>query len=566
MTASNRNKLACAVALALAVPAAMAAPLFYQGFDISAQMPPVAGCNTGDFPGGAGTYPFPAGWLLRNVDNRTPNGAVSYVNEAWEVREDFGQDVTNCVAFSTSWYTPAGQADDWMWTPAIVLPAGTTTLTWRARAYDPSYPDGYEVRVMASPNTPTGGTGVIGNQITNSTQVFSVAAEATAWTPHSVPLTAFGGQTVYVGFRNNSNDQFLVVVDDVTVIDSTPDAVALPATPSYASPYARAPDGFSVDATLGFNMFNGGGVSLTSVVGSAQYKLNGSPSGAPILATTVPTLAVGASAPAVFSAGNTFSGPGNWSVQYNVTAMESGGETNTANNTIQAAGVSIGGNEFARWEGAAVGTLGIGAGNGGELGEAYTLLADTTISGIRFGMGPQPDMVDDGMGGMIPNPILGAPLVANLRAYDNTTPPGKPGALIDTTVSVPATTQGGVYDVTFVGGAHLLTAGTYVVTVSEPVQSQAITLPQHTDRFKTGVTWVNWPTAPSGDWANLESFGSGFQRMPEVSMLTETSIFKDGFGAPGGNRPGVQVSHEVRPFAPARPARKPAPTRLSAAR
>ena len=566
MTVSNRNKLACAVALALAAPVTMAAPVFYQGFDISAQMPPVAGCNTGDFPGGAGTYPFPAGWLLRNVDNRTPNAQVAYVNEAWEVREDFGLDVSNCVAFSTSYYTPAGQADDWMWTPAIALPA-VSTLTWRARAYDPAYPDGYEVRIMASPNTPTGGTGAIGNQLTNSTQVFSVAAEATAWTSHSVPLNAYAGQTVYVGFRNNSTDKFLVVVDDVTVIDATPDAVAQAPTPNFSSPYSRAPDGFTVDANLGFTASNGGGVALNNVVGTVTFQLNAAPLGAPLSAAPIATLAVGASAPVAFGSGHTVRGNGTWAVQYGVSANETPSETNTANNTVVSPGPTIGGNEFARDEGLASGTLGIGAGNGGEIGNSFTLLNSATIVGLRFGM-TIPATVDDGMGNQIPNPFIGLPLVANLRAYDNTTPPGKPGALIDSTVSIPASDAVGVYDATFTGGAHTLSAGTYVVTVSEPVDPNGtMPLNMHLTRFTPGTVWVNWPTSPTGDWANIESFGASFAKTAEVSMLTETSIFKDGFeAAAAASRPGVQTWRGPRPFAPAPPSRKPAPTSLSSKR
>ena len=54
----------------------------------------------GSTAGGPGTYSFPAGWFLRNVDNRTPAAAVSYVNEAWERREDFAFDVTDSCAFS----------------------------------------------------------------------------------------------------------------------------------------------------------------------------------------------------------------------------------------------------------------------------------------------------------------------------------------------------------------------------------------------------------------------------------------------------------------------------------
>src|ERR1041385_5968778 len=68
----------------------------------------------GPTAGGAGTYMFPAGMLKRNVDNGTPAGAVSYVNEAWERREDFSFNVSDSCAFSTSWYSPAGTANDWM--------------------------------------------------------------------------------------------------------------------------------------------------------------------------------------------------------------------------------------------------------------------------------------------------------------------------------------------------------------------------------------------------------------------------------------------------------------------
>lgn len=564
MITRNTNTLACAIALALAAPATMAQQVFFEGFSTTA--PPSGGTDDCSGPGGAGTYPFAPGWLLRNVDNRTPAASVAYVNDAWEVREDFNFNVAQCAAFSTSWYTPAGAADDWMWTPAIALPA-SSTLSWRAVTYDPSYRDGYEVRVMTSPDVPTGGTGVIGNQLTNSTQMFSVAAENSSWTPHSVSLAAYAGQTVYVGFHNNSNDKFLLLIDDVTVIDATPDAVAQAPTPNFSSPYSRAPDGFTVDANLGFTASNGGGSALSNVVGTATFQLNAAPFGTPLSAAPIASLAIGASAPVAFGSGHTMRGNGTWAVQYGVSATETPSETNTANNSVVSPGPTIGGNEFARDEGLASSTLGIGAGNGGEIGNAFTLLNSTTIVGIRFGM-TIPTTVDDGMGNQIPNPFIGLPLVANLRAYDNTTPPGKPGALIDSTVSIPASDTVGVYDATFTAGPHTLSAGTYVVTVSEPVDPNgAMPLNMHTNRFTAGTVWVNWPTSPSGDWANVESFGASFAKTAEVSMLTETSIFKDGFeAAAAASRPGVQTWRGPRPFAPAPPSRKPAPTSISTKR
>jgi hypothetical protein len=171
---------------------------------------------SGTTAGGAGTYTFPSGWLLMNVDNRTPNSQVAYVNAAWERREDFSHSVTDSCAFSTSYYTPIGSSDDWMWTPSIAISANCI-LKWKAVAYDAQYLDGYEVRIMVAPNSPSGSTGNIGNMVTNSTVLFSTAAENSSWTDHSVSLSAYAGQTARIAFRNISNDKFLLLIDDVIV-------------------------------------------------------------------------------------------------------------------------------------------------------------------------------------------------------------------------------------------------------------------------------------------------------------------------------------------------------------
>ncbi|MFM7897151.1 MAG: choice-of-anchor J domain-containing protein, partial [Flavobacterium sp.] len=90
-------------------------------------------------------------WTLYNQDNLTPNTNVSYVNAAWvQSTSEFD----NNVALSTSWYTPAGVSNDWMVSPAITLPSGTSTLYWQARAYDATFPDSYRVYVSTTGNTP----------------------------------------------------------------------------------------------------------------------------------------------------------------------------------------------------------------------------------------------------------------------------------------------------------------------------------------------------------------------------------------------------------------------------
>ena len=174
---------------------------------------------SGSATGGPGTYNFPPGWLLRNVDNKTPFSQVGYVNEAWERREDFQTNVIDSVAFSTSYYEPAGQADDWMWTPKITLPdtGADVVLKWNAKAFDPAYADGYEVRIMVDPTEPTGGPGVMGNQLTSSVQLFNIAAENSSWTERSVSLNSYRNKTFRIAFRNNSTDKFILVIDDVEV-------------------------------------------------------------------------------------------------------------------------------------------------------------------------------------------------------------------------------------------------------------------------------------------------------------------------------------------------------------
>lgn len=544
----SRRILTAAIVAALGSSASLHAQTFYQNFDIADPLNPRPGCNTGDFAGGPGTYPFPANWLKRNVDNRTPAANVAYVNEAWEVREDFSFNVSECAAFSTSWYSPAGAANDWMWTPPISVPAGPATLSWRAVAYDAAYPDGYEVRAMpASSGPPTGGTGTIGNQITNSTTLFSVAAEQSAWTQHAVSLASFSGQQIYLGFRNNSNDKFLLIIDDVKIVDSTPNVAA--SAPSFSSPYPRVAAGVAVDARFAVKASNIGGADLTNVIATATIKRDGKEFGSPLVSNPIASLPIGAIQPVTFPIGYTFSGDGVWSIEYSLSSAQSPLETSLLDNVIESAQTAIGGNEFARHELPSTSVLGIGAGNGGEIGVQFELLETSTFEGLRFAMNAVAPAVP-------PDPEwAGRELIANLRELDTVTL--KPGNLIASTSPVISTDAGGTYDAPFAGGPLQLLAGTYVVTVSEPVDGPAMPLFMTSQRFEAGAGWVIWPTSPSGGWANIESFGSSFAVTPDVSLLSEMSLFKDGFETAGS--PAVAT----RTAAPARPARKPMPTQLA---
>lgn len=332
----------------------------------------------GPTAGGAGTYTFAPGFFLRNVDNRTPNASVSYVNEAWERREDFQSNVADSVAFSNSYYTPVGNADDFMWTPAqTILP--NTTLLWNAKAYDPLYADGYEVRIMTA-TPPTGGTGVIGNQVTNSTVLFSTAAESSSWVAHSVPLSAYTGQTVYIGFRNNSNDKFILVIDDIElrVINNYDLAV----TSSTQNPYTTAPasqltttENFKLEAVIQ----NSGILASTNVSLGCKVMVDGVVQ-TTVTGTSISTLASGATA--TFTVNYTPTVDGEYTFKFFPIATEA--DMSTSNDTlVSPTSIIVADTEMARDNGIVVGQLGIGAGTTGYIGQVFNIETTTSIESVN---------------------------------------------------------------------------------------------------------------------------------------------------------------------------------------
>jgi copper chaperone CopZ len=157
-------------------------------------------------------------WTLFNVDNRTPNTNVGAINDAWVALAGGRGGSADTAAFSTSWYTPAGAADDYMFSPAITL-TSNNYLFWDAAALNSNFPDGYEVRISTS--TPT-----VANALANPA-LFTIAGENASWTRRAVDLSAYAGQTVHLAWRNNSNDMFVLAVDNILVQEVYTDNVSL---------------------------------------------------------------------------------------------------------------------------------------------------------------------------------------------------------------------------------------------------------------------------------------------------------------------------------------------------
>jgi hypothetical protein len=156
----------------------------------------------------AGTT-LPAGWAQYNVDGLTPASSVSYMGtSAWVVRANSVTGAGNHLV-STSWYTPAGTSNDWVVSPSIAVPNSTGFMCqFDVMAPDASFLDGYKVYVSTTGNTVA--------DFTNPA-VLTVAAAPNTYTTQSFSLDAYQGQNIYIAIQNNSNDKFLLFVDNFVV-------------------------------------------------------------------------------------------------------------------------------------------------------------------------------------------------------------------------------------------------------------------------------------------------------------------------------------------------------------
>ncbi len=175
--------------------------LFFLSFRSSAQV--ILDC---DFSDG-----IPTDYVLIDGDGLEPSKSMaSYgfaVGLPWIAAAPAGEE--NIAACSTSWYSPAGQSNDWMILPTVTVNVEKPVLRWRSKASDAKHPDGYAVYL-------TTGTASAAEDFTGE-PVFSVDADAAEWGAHSIDLTPYQGQQVTVAFVNNSTDCSRLYVDDLYI-------------------------------------------------------------------------------------------------------------------------------------------------------------------------------------------------------------------------------------------------------------------------------------------------------------------------------------------------------------
>ncbi|KFF00927.1 hypothetical protein IX39_10000 [Chryseobacterium formosense] len=194
-------------------------------------------------------------WTIIDVDGLTPAASVNFITNGWNridrqgTNGSFGGPAGNYAAMSTSWYTPAGTSNDWLISPTIPVSGASPTLYWDAKAQDGDYPDGY--KVMLAPNG--------GNTVNDFTvELYNTAGENKYWTSRAVSLTPYIGQNIRFAFVNNSNDKFMLMVDNIKV-----DYTYVAPPPSYCGPLVFA-DFFGDDGDEPITLVNFAGINNTT--------------------------------------------------------------------------------------------------------------------------------------------------------------------------------------------------------------------------------------------------------------------------------------------------------------
>jgi hypothetical protein len=163
---------------------------------------------------------FPAGWQTIDEDGLAPynDPAVNFITDSWVMHEDYDTlGINDSILISNSWFETAGTADNYIVLPALALGTYGNYISFDCKSKDQTYPDDFEI-LYSSSNL---------NDFTSNPVIFDSVGPS-YWTNYTVSLDSAGiaGETVYLAFRHNAHDQFILEIDNIKVFTESPMGIA----------------------------------------------------------------------------------------------------------------------------------------------------------------------------------------------------------------------------------------------------------------------------------------------------------------------------------------------------
>ena len=122
---------------------------------------------------------------------------------------------------ASSWFVPAGTANNWLMFGPITLPAGGTVM-WFDRN-NPGYRDGYKLFATTSPSSPVTFSDFTGAAFYTKTSSSNSPTKATdtTWVLRTVVVPPmYEAQSIYLAFQHDANDMDVLYLDEITVVES----------------------------------------------------------------------------------------------------------------------------------------------------------------------------------------------------------------------------------------------------------------------------------------------------------------------------------------------------------
>lgn len=430
---------------------------------------------------------IPATWTNIDVDGAVDANARPL---DWFISFDAQTTVpgdTNYVATSSSWFSPAGTANNWLILDAI-NPCLETTLNWLSAPFEgPTFADGYKVMISTTGTAFADFTDVVFThaESVNGTATQSAGSVHTSYNgtngilqEWSVDLSAYDNQTIYIAFVHDSNDDNLIMIDNIfagVFVSFDLEVVSTTQTPSYYSTpidqvqpliftgdVSLSPGGDVTQPELDIEIFQ----NTTSVYTNNPSLL------AQVGGTTETYTA---------TAGFTPTASDSFTVAFEASAVEVDPDLT---NNVDTSYFIVNDSVYATEDGNFDGALGIGAGTSGFLGNMYEVVVTDDLTSVTF---------------FLSTPTLGDTVVC--QVYDMLA--GAPNQLVAATDTLFITnTTAAEYTLQIIGGSVNLVPGFYIVGVLES-NSANVSIATNTEFYEIGRSWVFF----SGAWGNNEDFG-----------------------------------------------------------
>ena len=173
-----------------------------------------------------GDGPGVEGWTLYDEDGNDvymDDPLSAMITDAWSIIAiedlqeiytdyEYPEDATGMagnVSASTSWYTTVQTSNDWLVSPAIVLSPDleNVELNWAANSMgNEDYLEDYQVMISTTDNA-----------VASFEELVDVPNELNTGNYRTVSLEEYIGETVYIAFRNIGTDQYVMLLDNITV-------------------------------------------------------------------------------------------------------------------------------------------------------------------------------------------------------------------------------------------------------------------------------------------------------------------------------------------------------------